>query len=91
LITNELVTNAAKYAFSGRASGTVEVGYREEGAAWRLWVSDDGAGLPSGYEEGENKSFGTQLVSILATRLNAHTAIKSDGGTKIEIFSGSTK
>jgi two-component sensor histidine kinase len=91
LITNELVTNAAKYAFSGRPSGTVEVGYREEGAAWRLWVSDDGAGLPSGYHEGESQSFGTQLVSILATRLNAHTSTKSDGGTKIEVFSGSIK
>ena len=36
LITNELVTNAAKYAFAGRASGTVEIGYREEGAGLAL-------------------------------------------------------
>ena len=91
LITNELVTNAAKYAFSKRTCGTVEIGYREEGAAWRLWVSDDGAGLPPDYDEGESKSFGTQLVSILATRLSAHTTVKSDGGTKIEVFSGSNK
>lgn len=91
LITNELVTNAAKYAFSERASGTVEIGYREEGAGWRLWVQDDGAGLPPGYDDGEGKSFGTQLVSILATRLSAHTTVTSDHGTKIEVFSGSNK
>ena len=54
LITNELVTNAAKYAFSGRGNGTVEIGYREEGAAWRLWVSDDGTGLPPDYSEGKS-------------------------------------
>jgi two-component sensor histidine kinase len=91
LITNELVTNAAKYAFSGRATGTVEIGYREEGAAWRLWVSDDGAGLPPNYNGEESKSFGTQLVSILAGRLNAHTAIHTASGTRIEVFSGSKK
>lgn len=91
LITNELVTNAAKYAFSERASGSVEIGYREEGAGWRLWVQDDGTGLPHDYHEGESKSFGTQLVSILATRLSARTTVKSDGGTKIEVFSGSNK
>jgi two-component sensor histidine kinase len=91
LITNELVTNAAKYAFADRENGTVEIGYREEGAGWRLWVHDDGAGLPSDYDETESKSFGTQLVSILATRLSAHTTVKSDGGTKIEVFSGSNK
>ena len=91
LITNELVTNAAKYAFSERASGTVEIGYREEGAGWRLWVQDDGTGLPHDYDEGESKSFGTQLVTILATRLSAHTTFKSDGGTRIEVFSGSNK
>ena len=91
LIANELVTNAAKYAFSGRASGTVEIGFKEEGAAWRLWVSDDGAGLPPDYDEGGSKSFGTQLVSILAARLNAHISTHSFSGTKIEVFSGSNK
>ena len=91
LITNELVTNAAKYAFAGRTSGTVEIGYREEGAAWRLWVSDNGAGLPSNYNEADSKSFGTQLVSILAGRLSAHTSTQSTDGTKIEVFSGSNK
>jgi two-component sensor histidine kinase len=91
LITNELVTNAAKYAFAGRASGTVEIGYREEGAAWRLWVSDDGAGLPPDYNEEERQSFGTQLVSILAGRLNANTSVQSSSGTKIEVFSGANK
>lgn len=90
LITNELVTNAAKYAFPDGASGAVEIGYREEGAGWRLWVQDNGAGLSPGHAaEGANNSFGTQLVSILAVRLNAQTATTSAKGTKVEVFSGS--
>lgn len=90
LIANELVTNAAKYAFPGGRSGTVEIGYKEEGAGWRLWVQDNGAGLPPEHAEG-NSSFGTQLVSILAGRLNAQTATTSANGTKVEVFSGSSK
>lgn len=90
LITNELVTNAAKYAFSGRQGGAVEIGYREEGAGWRLWVRDDGAGLPPDYSETESKSFGTQLVTILVARLNAQLAIDSSAGTTFEVFTGST-
>ena len=31
LVTNELVTNAAKYAFPDRSTGRVVVGYRQEG------------------------------------------------------------
>jgi two-component sensor histidine kinase len=36
LIANELVTNAAKYAFAGRDKGEIVVGYRQDGAGWRL-------------------------------------------------------
>ncbi len=38
LMTNELVTNAAKHAFKGRDEGEIEIFYRVEGAGWRLRV-----------------------------------------------------
>jgi hypothetical protein len=31
--------------------GEIVVGYREEGAGWRLWVHDNGHGLPSDHEK----------------------------------------
>jgi two-component sensor histidine kinase len=37
LIANELVTNAAKHAFAGSDNGAIELGFRQEGAGWRLW------------------------------------------------------
>jgi two-component sensor histidine kinase len=63
LITNELVTNAVKYAFEGSAKGKIAVELeREASGRLRLSVSDDGAGCPETLEPG----MGTNLVDALA-------------------------
>jgi two-component sensor histidine kinase len=87
LIANELVTNAAKYAFVGREQGEITLGYQEEGAGWRLWVEDNGSGLPA---ENHQSGFGRQLIDTLATRLSAGLAYSPSvaGGTRVEVFSG---
>jgi two-component sensor histidine kinase len=85
LVTNELVTNAAKYAFVGRDSGEIVVGYREEGAGWRLWVSDNGTGFT---ESEVSASFGQQMIAAMATRLHAETSCVVDGGTRVDVVCG---
>jgi two-component sensor histidine kinase len=90
LIANELVTNAAKHAFAGRDGGEIELGFRQEGAGWRLWVYDNGHGLPHDHAEGPGNTFGRQLVATLATRLNAEVRSVTDGGTRVEVLSGLT-
>jgi two-component sensor histidine kinase len=87
LIANELITNAAKYAFIDRDKGEVSLGYREEGAGWRLWVHDNGIGLLNDAEL-PGKSFGRQLIAALASRVNAAIIYEVDGGTKVDIVSG---
>jgi two-component sensor histidine kinase len=91
LIANELVTNAAKYAFAGRGHGKIILGYAEEGAGWRLWVEDDGRGMPA--KSTQSKGFGGQLVETLASRINADIAYSKStaGGTRVEVFSGLRK
>jgi len=91
LIANELVTNAAKYAFAGRGHGKIILGYAEEGAGWRLWVEDDGKGMPA--KSTQSKGFGGQLVETLASRINADIAYSKStaGGTRVEVFSGLRK
>jgi two-component sensor histidine kinase len=93
LIANELVTNAAKYAFAGRNQGQIILGYREEGAGWRLWVADDGVGMPLQHSNGSSVGFGSQLVDALVTRVNAQLVYSAagTGGTRAEVFSGVTK
>ena len=88
LIANELVTNAAKYAFAGRDKGEIIVGYREEGAGWRLWVEDDGAGLPPDYEQRSTSSFGRLLVATLAARVNADVCYSVANGTRVDVCCG---
>jgi PAS domain S-box-containing protein len=49
LVVNELLTNAFKYAFNGRGSGTLTVRcLHEEDTKYRIVVADDGIGLPDG-------------------------------------------
>ena len=88
LIANELVTNAAKYAFAKREEGEIILGYQEEGAGWRLWVHDNGRGLLSQSNTADATSFGRQLVATLVARVNAEIKYVSDGGTKVDILCG---
>jgi two-component sensor histidine kinase len=87
LIANELITNAAKHAFQGRQSGEITLGYREEGAGWRLWVHDDGVGRAAVGSQ-PSTSFGSQLIEILSARLNADVVYDVQHGTKVEIRYG---
>ena len=88
LIANELVTNAAKHAFAGSDRGEIELGFRQEGAGWRLWVHDNGRGLT---EKAEGTGFGRQMLFALAARVNAEVRSANDGGTRVEVYSGLPK
>lgn len=62
LITNELVTNAIKYAFAGNRPGTIAVAFAKDSAdELVLTVADDGIGYADDAAEG----FGTRLIQGL--------------------------
>ncbi len=66
LILNELLSNALKHAFVGRKEGRIEVSLTasEEGRI-NLTVSDNGAGLPDGFDINATRTLGLRLVKIL--------------------------
>jgi len=67
LILNELLSNVFKHAFAGRTEGKVKVGFGVNGdGKASLTVSDDGVGLPSGFDIDTTRSLGLRLVKILA-------------------------
>ncbi|MBW4330002.1 sensor histidine kinase [Stakelama sp. CBK3Z-3] len=84
LIVNELVTNASKHAFSGRASGTIEVSLRSEGAGYVLTVADDGIGMPTGpVRTRADGGLGQKLIEAFARQARATMTMQSGAnGTK---------
>jgi two-component sensor histidine kinase len=71
-----------------RTRGEIVLGYRQDGAGWRLWVHDNGHGMPSETERRSAKSFGKQLVAALVTRVIAEIVYTSDSGTKVDVTCG---
>jgi two-component sensor histidine kinase len=64
LIVNELVTNAAKYA-----GGDVRVSYDVRDQENTLTISDQGPGMPPGFDLKASKSLGMLVVQTLARQL----------------------
>jgi two-component sensor histidine kinase len=72
LVATELITNAAKYAYSDREKGAVRVVLSRLGDEHiQLSVSDDGVGLPPGFSPTESKGLGMRIVRAFASQLGA--------------------
>jgi two-component sensor histidine kinase/PAS domain-containing protein len=83
LIVNELVTNAAKYAYPPPASGVIRVALKQappDGLVLR--VSDEGAGL-TGASEG--RGIGMRLVRSLVQQCRGELDIENKGGASFTV------
>jgi two-component sensor histidine kinase len=87
LVVNELVTNAAKYAFAGRSNGQIRVHVAQPDADTALVsVSDNGVGLPAGFDISKSKGLGMRIVTALAKQLAAGVTQRSDAdGTEFAL------
>jgi two-component sensor histidine kinase len=89
LILNELVTNAFKYAFPERRSGTITIEMREtEDGYVELDEADDGVGLPDDFADSggeESGSLGLTLVRLLVAQLDGTMKVTTEGGTAFRI------
>ena len=86
LILNELTTNALKHAYLGRTDGelTVTLRAKPDGDVC-LCVSDNGVGLPAGFDWRQSRSLGLQLVQMLVGQLGGTLDVHHDRGTTIQI------
>jgi two-component sensor histidine kinase len=74
LILNELISNAFKHAFPGGGNGVIELGLSRKDRTVRISVSDNGKGLPEGFEDERDANLGLQLVHTLIGQLDGHIA-----------------
>jgi two-component sensor histidine kinase len=65
LIINELVQNAVQHAFVGLPGGSIVVRLAEQGDSLYIEISDDGRGLPEGFNPGNQGGLGLQIVRSL--------------------------
>lgn len=84
LITNELVTNAFKYAFPGDRPGRIDIELRRMVGAIALTVADDGVGHgligPAG-----GGGLGRMLVEQLARQLGGSVGVEGADGTRVVV------
>lgn len=87
LILNELVTNAQKHAFADGRTGTLRVSLRTgESQRISLSVSDDGPGLPAGFDWQKSRSLGLKIVRSLTRQMHGEIRVKPAPGTSFTIL-----
>lgn len=86
LISNELLTNAFKYAFLEARQGTVKIALTEsDSESLLLQISDDGIGkMPNLVARGTG--FGTQLVELLSIQLGGTLRYEHSQGTSVSLL-----
>jgi PAS domain S-box-containing protein len=88
LIVNELVTNSLKHGFPAGTSArpAVRVELKREGGEYRLTVSDNGSGLPAGFDGSGASGTGLKLVRLWSVhQLGGTLQADSDGGARFSV------
>ncbi len=91
LIFNELITNSLKYAFNGANEGVIEIDFFTENQKRVIRMSDNGMGLPPGFDFASASSFGFKIVKLLAKQINAtmvHLTESEGTAFELKIFLG---
>ncbi len=88
LMLTELVTNAIKYAGGERQSGAIDVRIAEEGDVIMMTVTDNGPGMPKGFDINTQSraSLGMRMIASLTRQLGgtiAFTPDLNDKGTRV--------
>jgi len=83
MLVAELVTNSFKHAYADGQHGIVAVDFGQTANGWCLQVSDEGQGLPAGFDIDRSKGVGMQVVKAFVRRLNAKLEVSSRPGRTV--------
>ncbi|WP_334165044.1 sensor histidine kinase [Phenylobacterium sp.] len=82
VLVNELVTNAAKYAYPEPASGAIAVRLQRTGSSLLLSVSDTGQGLP---QDLSGPGLGMRLVRSLVQQIGGALEVERTSGAVFHV------
>jgi len=78
MIVHELISNALKHGFPGDRTGTVEVVFHQEEAAYLLEVRDNGIGMPPGGAPRASGGLGMKVVDALVRQIRGHMDLRNN-------------
>ena len=87
LMVTEIVTNSLKHAFRAEEGGVITITLEAlDKEHFALTVSDDGPGLPAGFDPATSRSLGFRIVQSLASQLHGQLSYGGTGGmtTRVE-------
>ena len=79
LIVGELVTNSIKYAHPTGIAGIITIESSRCNGAIVIEVSDDGVGLPEGFDPLATEDAGLAMIRVLAAQLGAAISFDNHG------------
>jgi two-component sensor histidine kinase len=89
LILNEAISNAIKYAFTGKEKGNINIVLQKDADnsddSYQLIIADNGTGLPQGFELIERESLGMDLMIGLTDQLDGTLELQNNNGLTIII------
>lgn len=87
IILNELISNALTHAFPEKRQGQIDISFKlNDEKEIELKVSDNGIGIPPGYDFKASKSLGLRLITILAEdQLRGSIDLNRENGTHFTI------
>ncbi|MCP4214314.1 MAG: PAS domain-containing protein, partial [bacterium] len=82
LVLHELISNAFKYAFPGNTPGEISINLHSISQnEIELTVSDNGVGLPKGFEPGQTDTLGLRMVvSIVEYQMGGKVSFENGAG-----------
>lgn len=86
LICNELINNCFKHAFNNLQKGEIVIRLRNRCDYVSLEVSDDGKGLPPGFEFANANGLGMTLLKVLTQQLDGEIKIQSEKITSFNLL-----
>jgi two-component sensor histidine kinase len=83
MLVAELVTNSFKHAYPDGQRGPVGIEFRRTSNGWCLEVSDQGCGLPVGFDIDRSAGVGMQVIKAFVRRLQAKLDVSSRPGRTV--------
>lgn len=83
LLLNECIVNSYKHAFGEKEEGEIEIALQLKEEKVHVEISDNGVGLPDGFDFEEEQTLGITLIRTLVSQLRGKAYYESEGsGTR---------